>query len=109
MKSYKDYISESTFDSFKVFKHKSSAYEPDDEYDIRAVVRYRIVLPKTGEKTIVNAVFPPVQLKTTDNKYEFNRHLNAYIASLKSEGHEIVGIHLKGDPIHTKFLGGRGK
>ena len=109
MKSYKDYISESTFDSFKVFKYKSNAYEPDDEYDIRAVVRYRIVLPKTGEKTTVNAVSPPVQLKTTDNKYEFNRHLNAYVAGLKTNGYEIVGIHLKGDPIHTKFLGGRAK
>jgi hypothetical protein len=109
MKSYKDYINESTFDSFKVFKHKSSASEPDEEYDIRAVVRYRIVLPKTGENTIVNTVFPPVQLKTTNNKYDFNRHLNAYVAGLKTAGYEIVGIHLKGDPIYTKFLGGKGK
>jgi hypothetical protein len=45
-------------------------------------------------------------LKTTDSKYEFNRHLNAYVADLKSNGYEIVGIHLEGDPIHAKMTKG---
>ena len=99
-------VTESTgFDSFKVFKPKSTHYEPDDEYDIRAVIRYTVVLPKTGEKTIVNSLFPPSQLKTTDNKYEFNRYLNAKVADLKASGHEIVGIHYKGDPVYDKMMG----
>jgi hypothetical protein len=106
MKSYSKFIAENKFDSFKVFNHKSNAYEPDGEYDLRAVVRYRVVLPKTGEKTLVSALFPPAQLKTTDSKYEFNRHLNAYVANLKSNGYEIVGIHLDGDPIHAKMTKG---
>ena len=106
MKSYGDYIKEENFDSFKVFKPKANANEPDPEYGIRAIVRYRIVLPKTGEKTTVISMFPPIQLRTTENKYEFNRHLNAHVASLKSQGYEVVGIHMDGDPIHARYAKG---
>ena len=105
MKSYeelKNTISE-RFDSFKVFKYKANANEEDGEYDIRALIRYTHVLP-SGEKTVITALFPPIQLRTTDNKYEFNRHLNAMVASLKAEGKEIVGIHMRGDPIYDKIM-----
>jgi hypothetical protein len=106
MKSYEEFKSFITerFDPFKVFKHKdrTNGLQADDEYDIRALVRYTLVLP-SGTKTIVNAMFPPVQLKTTDNKYEFNRYLNAYIADLKSGGHEIVAIHYKGSPEYARL------
>jgi hypothetical protein len=103
MKTYHDFISEN-FDSFKVFVPKANANEEDSEYGIRALIRYTHVLP-SGEKTVITALFPPIQLRTTDNKYEFNRHLNAMVASLKAEGKEIVGIHMKGDPLYNKIVG----
>ncbi len=109
MKSYSQLVKcirESRFDSFKTFKYKPNPNQPDGEYDLRAVVRYHVVLPKTGEKRVVTALFPPIQLRTTNNKYEFNRQLNAYVADLKSNGYDIIGIHLEGDPIHTKMTKG---
>lgn len=102
-----------SFDPFKVFSPKRTTNEPDGEYGIRALVRYTSVLPKSndwsGGTTVVNALFPPTQLKTTDNKYDFNRHLNSYVNDLKSRGHEILGIHLKGSPEFDKFTGSRRK
>ena len=104
MKTYHDFISEN-FDPFKVFKTRPTS-EVDGEYDIRALIRYTHVLP-SGEKTVITSLFPPIQLRTTDNKYEFNRHLNAMVASLKAEGREIVGIHMKGDPLYDRLRGRR--
>jgi hypothetical protein len=102
MKNYREFITE-TFDSFKVFKHKANANEEDSEYGIRALIRYTHVLP-SGEKTVITSLFPPIQLRTTDNKYQFNRHLNAMVASLKAEGREILGIHMRGDPLYDRLM-----
>lgn len=89
------------FDPFKIFSYKKSANEKDPKYGKRAIVIY-----KTEDGTRVVSLFPPIQLRTTDNKYEFNRHLNAYIDSLKKDGNEFVSVHQEGDPVFTKYARG---
>ena len=66
-------------------------HEPDGEYDFRAMVAY--VAPDfNGNKVLTTSLFPPVQLKTTDSKYDFNHHLNQYLAELQARVGGVTNV-----------------
>lgn len=77
--------------------------EPDGKYDLRAAVAYHFV-DGHGEKRKGVSMFPGTQYKSTSNKYEFNRLLNKYVASLKAKGNEVIGIYMKGTPEYAREL-----
>jgi hypothetical protein len=76
-----------TYDPFAHFPPKPY-HDPRDPLEWRAVIR-------TTEKSIKCViVFPPTQLKSMDNKYEFNRHLIKFIDGLKARGATIDDVDL---------------
>lgn len=78
-------------------------YEQDGKYDLRAAVAYNFV-DGYGERRKAVSMFPGVQYMSTSNKYEFNRLLNKFVASLKAKGNEIIGIYMKGTPEYKREL-----
>ena len=66
-------------------------HEPDGEYDFRAMVAY-VASDFNGKKVLTTSLFPPVQLKTTDSKYDFNHHLNLYLDDLKSRVGSVTNV-----------------
>lgn len=86
---------------------KGFAYRKDNEqdgkYDLRAAVAYNFV-DGHGEKRKAVVMFPGVQYRGSSNKYEFNRLLNKFVASLTAKGHEIIGVYMKGTPEYNREL-----
>ena len=62
------------------------ASERDGEYEWRAVIFYNW---GAGHNEVM---FPPIQLRSTENKYEFNRELTAYKQQLTYHGNRIVSV-----------------
>lgn len=89
-------------DIAKAFGYRKDK-EQDGKYDLRAAVAYNFV-DGHGEKRKGVSMFPAVQYKTTSNKYEFNRLLNKFVASLTARGHEIIGVYMKGTPEYNREL-----
>lgn len=90
---------EQLMESFPYRKDK----EPDGKYDMRAAVAYHFV-DGHGEKRKAVSMFPGVQYKSTSNKYEFNRLLNKFVASITAKGNEIIGVYMKGTPEYDREL-----
>lgn len=67
-------------------------HEPDGEYDFRAMVSYTKPSVIDGVPLLTVSLFPPVQLTTTDSKYDFNHHLNQYLAVLKNQGVNVTNV-----------------
>jgi hypothetical protein len=59
-------------------------HEPDGQFDFRAMVRSTASF--NGVDVMVDSLFPPTQLKTTDSKHDFNLHLNRHLSQLKGRG-----------------------
>jgi len=78
---------------------RRDASSEDGEYDIRVFIEYK---DNQGRTTL--SLFPPTQLQTTDNKYDFNRQLTAELKSLKDMGFDVVEIHRKGDPRYESLM-----
>jgi hypothetical protein len=76
------------YDSQTKFPPRSKTEAPDP-YEWRAYVR---ATDSNARSTLF--YFPPVQLKSTDNKYDFNRELNKYTDSLKNDGYTIVSVQV---------------
>jgi len=62
-------------------------HEPDGQFDFRAMVRSTASF--NGQDVLVDALFPPTQLKTTDSKHDFNLHLNRHLSQLKDRGAKV--------------------
>jgi hypothetical protein len=67
-------------------------HAPDGDYDFRAMISHTSPSPIDGSPILTVSLFPPVQLKTTDSKYDFNRHLNLHLDSLKSNGVSVTNV-----------------
>lgn len=89
-------------DLMKGFRYRKG-YEQDGKYDLRAAVAYNFV-DGHGERRKAVSQFPGVQYMSTSNKYEFNRLLNKFVASLKAKGNEIIGVYMKGTPEYNSEL-----
>lgn len=96
------------YDPYRFFQYKKNAAEPDDKYGFRSIVVYRQKYRhSTGEMRDqqVAAMFPPFHLRTTDNRYEFLRQLDAFVKDLEKQGAEIIAVHPKGHPEYQKYVG----
>lgn len=89
-------------DLMKGFRYRKD-YEQDGKYDLRAAVAYNFV-DGHGEKRKAVSMFPGVQYMGSSNKYEFNRLLNKFVASLKAKGNEIIGVYMKDTPEYKNAL-----
>lgn len=69
------------YDPFQHFEPKASGTY-DSDYGYRAFVSYSMDMDD-GRVVNVCSTFPPVQLTTLENKYDFQRHLNLYLDSLR--------------------------
>jgi hypothetical protein len=79
------------FDIFSLLDHKRGD-DSDTEFSFRAVVTKDFTLPN-GDTVQIQATFPPTQLKTVENKSDFNRLLNGHLADLRSKNvrvHKVV-------------------
>lgn len=86
-------------DVYKMFPLKKKANDEDPKYAFRSIVVFRM----GGQQFAV--MFPPTTLQTTENRYEFLRHLDAYVKDLEKNGAEILAVHGKDSPEYQKYTG----
>jgi len=81
--------------NFDIFKHLPTRPSSDDhrdtEFDFRAMLDIDHTRPD-GSKTVAHVLFPPTQLRTVDNKADFNRLLNKQLSHLKAQGDKVLHV-----------------
>lgn len=76
-------------------KRYKDTSDEDSALSFRAMIHHVAPAP-TGVPTRFVSMFPSTQYTTTDNKHDFNRVLNAYLATLDWSKVEVLqgGKHL---------------
>ena len=87
------------FDIFSVLDYMKKN-ECDSEYAFRAFIVTELTLP-SGQVVDLKSLFPPSQLRTVENKSDFNRLLNAELDSLREHKKILrVEVFQNGIPIY---------
>jgi hypothetical protein len=110
MKSFHQF--RENYDVYKHFSFKKDANEEDDKYAFRSIIVYKTKYKHSSGEVRdqqVAEMFPPNTLRSTDNRYEFLRQLDAYVKDLERKGAVILAVHPKGHPEYQKYIGGKAK